>query len=78
MVYHDDQIPPNRHQNLPYDPWNDWSCPPVPPADDEQRRTVQAAMDARPNGDPSRIKSDLWRAGHEIPLSVIYGVKAGT
>lgn len=77
MVYWDDQTPPNRHLPLPLDPWDDWSCPPVPPSDDEQRQLVQAAMDARPNHGASRIKSDLWRAGHDVPLNVIYGVRAG-
>jgi hypothetical protein len=76
MVYHDDQMPPSQHQRLPCDPWDDWSCPPAAPSD-EQRQLVRAAIDARPNHGASRIKSDLWSEGHDVPLNVIYGVKTG-
>jgi hypothetical protein len=76
MVYHDDQMPPNRHQNLPCDPWDDTGVSPVAPTD-EQRRAVQAAMDRHPNHGAERIKSDIWREGRDVPLNVILGVKAG-
>lgn len=76
MVYHDDQMPPNRHRNLPYDPWDDTGCSPVAPPNDALRQVIQAIMDRHPKWDPSRIKSDLWREGRDVPLNVIYGVKA--
>lgn len=76
MVYYDDQIPSVTHQPLPYDPWDDPDNPPVAPDDDNLRRAIQQAMDRHP-GSPSRIKVDLKRHGHNVPLGVIHGVKAG-
>ena len=76
MVYHDDQMPPITHYPLLLDPWDGWSCPPAAPTD-ELRQLVQAAMDRHPNHGASRIKSDLGRDGHDVPLNVIYGVRAG-
>lgn len=78
MVYWDDQNPPGGHRNLPHDPWDDWSVTPTAPSDDALRRAIQEAMARHPNHGPSRIKADLWHHGRlDVPIAVIFGVKAG-
>lgn len=78
MVYYDDQMPPGAHQPLPYDPWDDWSVTPAAPSDDTVRQAIQEAMDRRPDWAPSRIKADLWHHGRlDVPIAVIFGIKAG-
>lgn len=75
MVYYDDRtgwVP--SHQPIPYDPWE---VTPTAPANDTVRQAVREVMDRRPDWGPSRIKSELWRQGLDVPVAVIVGVKAG-
>jgi hypothetical protein len=75
MTYWDDRTGwVASHQPLPYDPWE---VTPVAPSDDAVRRAVREVMDRRPDWGPSRIKSDLWRQGLDVPVAAIVGVKAG-
>lgn len=77
MVYYDDQMPPQSHQPLPHEPWDDSDHPPTVPTDG-LRQVILGVMRAHPSWGPSRIRADLRHQGYgDVALGAIHGVKVG-